>query len=128
MTDEMTLPGLENPAESSMIVGYFGQGPTEVATREAIAEIEEEVELTGAKRAIKQLCFSLAASVDKGNLKGRAVANEAAQLFAMMQQLSPPDADTATDLNMTPDLKRLFDVFAAPAQLDAAPEGDAPQL
>lgn len=128
MTEEMTLPGFENPAEKAVIHGYFGQGPTEAATRQAIQEIEEEIELTGAKRAIKQLCFSLAASVDKGNLKGRAVANEAAQLFAMMQQLAPPEADSATDLNMTTDLKRLFDVFAAPAQFDAAPKGDTPEL
>ena len=43
----------------------------------------------------------------------------------MMQQLAPPETPEADSSQLTPELKRLFDVFAAPAQFDPAPEGDA---
>lgn len=125
-----TLSGLEIAPQNGPIVGSFGQGPTESETRQAIAEIEAETPLTGVRRTIKQLAISLAISIDRGNTKGRAVANEAAQLFAMMQQLDPADdADpTPDDAHLTPETRRLLDALAAPAQLDPAPEGDAAEL
>ncbi|WP_349866840.1 hypothetical protein [Leifsonia sp. WHRI 6310E] len=125
------LPGMDIPGENQPILGGFGQGATEKETREAIAEIEQESgALKGAKRTIKQLAISLAISIDKGNTKGRAVANEAGQLFEMMQHLAPAtDAEGAgDDSHLTPETRRLLDALAAPAQLDAAPEGDAEGL
>jgi hypothetical protein len=131
MDSVTALDGLDIPGENRSIFGGFGQGPTETETRAAIAEIEAEAgTLTGAKRTIKQLAISLAISIDKGNTKGRAVANEAGQLFEMMQHLAPaadPDG-AADDSHLTPETKRLLDALAAPAQLDAAPEGDAAGL
>jgi hypothetical protein len=125
-----TLPGMENAGQNGPIYGSFGQGPTESETRQAIAEIEADIPLTGVRRTIKQLAISLAISIDRGNTKGRAVANEAAQLFAMMQQLDPAaDADAAPDdSHLTPETRRLIDAFNAPAQFDAPAEGDAPEL
>lgn len=131
MTDTIALPGLDIPGQNPVIRGGFGQGPTESETRAAIEEIEADAgELRGAKRTIKQLAISLAISVDKGNTKGRAVAQEAGQLFEMMRHLAPPEdpAGPGDESNLTPETKRLLDALAAPAQLDAAPEGDAEGL
>lgn len=117
MLDAVTaLPGMEIPGENAPIRGGFGQGPTEVETRAAIAEIEEETPLTGAKRTIKQLAISLAISIDKGNLKGRAVANEAGQLFEMIQHLAPPEAADAGPSALTDETQRLLAAYESPAQ------------
>lgn len=125
-----TLPGLEIDGQTDPTTGGYGQGATEAETRAAIQEIEQETPLRGSLRTVKQLAISLAISIDRGNSKGRAVANEAAQLFAMMQQLSPPDAEATAfdDSKLTPETRRLLDAFSAPAQLDAAPEGNAAEL
>lgn len=125
---ELALDGLEIPGGSAAGFGGFGAGPTESETRAAIAELEELGPITGAKRTVKQLCISLAQSIDKGNAKGRAIANEAAQLFTMMQQLAPPETAETNTSDLSPELRKLFDVFAAPAHLDAAPEGDGAEL
>lgn len=121
-----TLQGLELPGETPESGGRYGEGDTERETRAALAEIEEDTPLTGVKRTAKTLALSLARSIDAGNAKGRAVANEAAQLFAMMQQLAPAEdpADAGDDSHLTPETRRLLDAFAAPAQLDAAPVRD----
>jgi len=122
MDAEIALPGMEIPGESERFSGGFGQGPTERETRAAIAEIEQLTELTGAKRTIKQLAVSLAISIDKGNLKGRAVANEAGQLFEMIQHLAPPVADDdGAASNLTIETKNLMETYAAPARPSSAP-------
>lgn len=125
-----TLPGFENDANNGPIPGGFGQGSTETETRRAIEEIEEEVETVGIRRILKASAIALAISIDRGNSKGRAVANENRELVAVMQQLAPA-ADTdgpADDSHLTPETRRLLDALAAPAQLDDAPEGDATEL
>ncbi|MDF2826875.1 MAG: hypothetical protein K0R01_158 [Mycobacterium sp.] len=121
-----TLPGLDFGPETPQNVGRYGEGETERETRAALAEIEKDTPLTGVKRTAKTLALSLARSIDAGNAKGRAVANEAAQLFAMMQQLAPAEDpnETGDDSHLTPETRRLLDAFAAPAQLDAAPVRD----
>lgn len=124
-----TLPGMENDQNPAQNGPIYGQGVTERETRVAIAEIETDQPLTGFKRTVKQLAISLAASIDKGNTKGRAVANEAAQLFAMMRELAPVETtDVADDSNLTLETKRLLDAFAAPAQHVPAPVRDAEGL
>ena len=126
MSDENQLVGLEKTTPKEEDSRRFGEGITEYETRRAIEEIEAEEPIVGPRRALKQLCLSLAMSIDKGNAKGRAIANEASQLYLLMQQLVPPE-ETETDLSaLTPELQRLFDVFSLPAQLDAAPEGHYP--
>ncbi len=124
-----TLDGLESPQNPGQNGPIWGHGLMETETRAAIAEIEAETPLTGAKRVTKQLAISVAASIDAGNRKGRAVANEAAQLFAIMQQLAPAvDDGPADDSHLTPETRRLLDALAAPAQLDEAPVRDGEGL
>lgn len=122
-----TLPGLEFGPEAPNSAGKYGEGETERETRAALAEIEEDTPLTGIKRTVKQLALSLARSIDAGNNKGRAVANEAAQLFAMMQQLAPAEDPGAAgdDSHLTPETRRLLAALDSAPQLVPAEEGDA---
>ena len=122
------LSGLENEGQNDQILPGYGQGLTEFETRQAIREIEEEKPLTGVLRTVKQLAISLAISIDRGNNKGRAVANEAGQLFAMMQQLAPPVEAETDDSTLTPEMRRILDALGAPAEFDAAPPGDGEGL
>ncbi|WP_314148230.1 hypothetical protein [uncultured Leifsonia sp.] len=117
------LPGMDIPGENRSEIGGYGQGPTERETRQAIAEIEELSPLTGARRTLKQLAISLAISIDKGNAKGRAIANEAGQLFEMMNHLSPAgdDGDDPDDSKLTSETKALLTTYAAPARPSPTP-------
>lgn len=125
----LTLPGLEFAPESDPIRGNFGQGSQERAIRAAIAEIDEEFPLTGLRRARAESAISIAINIDKGNAKGRAIANEIAALDSIMEKLYPVAEDgPADDSHLTPETRRLLDALAASAQLDAAPEGDAEGL
>ncbi|WP_104136588.1 hypothetical protein [Cryobacterium sp. Y62] len=127
MTETGTLFDLQITADSQGLTGNYGQGPTELETRAAIAEIEVAAQLTGARRTIKQLCIALAVSIDKGNTKGRAIANEAGQLFAMMNQLDPSETDAGGLGTLTPETERLFNGFARGPILESEPaDADAP--
>jgi hypothetical protein len=124
VSDQMALPGLENPQSPETKFGYYGAGATELETRAAIGEIEAELgPLTGSKRMTKQLAISLAQSVDKGNSKGRAVANEASQLFFMIQQLAPVAPEETDQGDLSPQTKALLDAFSSGPQLQPRPEG-----
>ena len=125
-----TLSGLEIDGQNGPIQPGFGQGATEVATRAGIAEIEAEIPTVGIRRTLTQAAISLAISIDRGNNKGRSVANDVQQLVAIMQQLAPAEvaAGPGDDSHLTPETRRLLDALGAPAELDTAPEGDAPEL
>jgi hypothetical protein len=125
-----TLPGLEIEGQNAPNRPGFGQGATESETRAAIDEISVEIPLAGIRRTLAQSAIALAISIDRGNNKGRSVANDVQQLVAIMMQLAPVEAaaDTHDDSALSPDTRRLLDAFAAPARTDDAPEGDAPEL
>lgn len=125
-TPQIALPGLEIDPGNGPIHGNYGQGAMETAIREAIAEIEADVPLTGVQRARKQQAISLAISIDRGNTKGRSIASDSERLDAVLSLLAPPVADDgpADDSHLTPETRRLLDALAAPAQLVPATERD----
>jgi hypothetical protein len=120
MSDETTLPGFDEPPQSGGNHPLFGEGATEMETRLAIAEIEASKPITGSRRTVKQLCLSLAKSIDRGNTKGRAIANEAAQLFAMMQVLEPAEEAAGDVSDLSPETQALFDLFSTRPQPPSA--------
>ena len=124
------LSGLEIDGQNDPNPGGFGQGATESETRAAIREISVENPLSGIRRTLAQSAIALAISIDRGNNKGRSVANDVQQLVAIMMQLAPAETDDGPvdDSHLTPETRRLLDALAAPAQLDAAPEGDPAEL
>ncbi|MGK3947423.1 hypothetical protein [Microbacterium sp. K2] len=124
------LSGLEIEGQNAPIQPGYGQGATESETRAAIAEISAENPLSGIRRTLSQAAIALAISIDRGNNKGRSVANDVQQLVAIMMQLAPAAAadETVDDGKLTPEMRRLLDAFEAPAQFDAAPEGDPAEL
>ncbi|MHA7293689.1 hypothetical protein [Arthrobacter sp. HLT1-21] len=59
---------------------------------------------------LAQTALELAQSIAKGNMKGRAVAQESAQLVATLEILDPPD--TGPDAGDIPaDLREFLDAF-----------------
>ena len=124
------LSGLEIDGHNDPNPGGFGQGATESETRAAIREISAESPLSGIRRTLAQSAIALAISIDRGNNKGRSVANDVQQLVAIMMQLAPPtlEAGPADDSHLTPETRRLIDALAAPAQHDEAPARDGEEL
>ena len=53
--------------------------------------------------ALSSLAIALALSIDKGNAKGLAVANEAGQLFEMMLHLAPAIEPAGPHRRLQPD-------------------------
>ena len=119
MTDQPALPGLENTPENGSLFTGYGTGPTEKETRRAIKEIEERKELTGSTRTIAQIAIALATSIDRGTAKGRAIANEAAQLLEMMTRLDPPTPDdlATEESTLTTETKNLIAAYASDAAI-----------
>jgi len=90
----------------------YGQGELEKSVRESIAAIRTGIGIKPAKEFLAQTAIELARSIDKGNVKGRAVANESAALLQTMEILDPPTE--ATDPDALPDdLKEFMNAFSA---------------
>ena len=119
----LELPGFEPTT------ARYDADETEKAVVEAINAIEAERPITRSQIALKSLCIALARNIDRGNAKGRAIANEASTLSATLQLLEGEDLALDTD-NLPPDAKALLDALgtrpAAPRP-DATPAGDPAQ-
>ncbi|MFF5793957.1 hypothetical protein ACFY5D_18085 [Paeniglutamicibacter sp. NPDC012692] len=91
----------------------------------SIEAIRATAGIPASKEFLAQTAMELARSIYKGNLKGRAVAQESAQLVATLELLEPVD-DAADDTNSLPDdVRKLFDAFAASPALPG-PSAPAP--
>src|SRR5690606_35210971 len=66
----------------------FAPNPTETAVIAAINSMNEQTPLDPVRTALAMVCRSLARNIDGGNVKGRAIANEATQLAALLKQLA----------------------------------------
>lgn len=94
----------------------------EMVTRAALEEIKAKTPLTGKRRAQEQIAMALARNIDRGNAKGRAIANEAMQLQAVLDALAPDEAKHDDDL---PDeLKDLLNAFASGPRISPPPPSD----
>ena len=122
MQTDDAAPALFDPPKA----GLYGQGALEKSVRESIDAIKAGVGIKPAKLFLAQTAIELARSIDKGNMKGRAVANESAALLATMELLDPPTE--ATDPDALPeDLKEFMNAFSAsPVKPDLSAHDGAP--
>ena len=104
----------------------YGQGALEIAVRASIEDIKAGVGIKPAKMFLAQTAIELARSIDKGNMKGRAVANESAALLQTMELLDPP-TDAADPDALPDDLREFMNAFSAsPRQPDLSADDGAP--
>lgn len=97
----------------------YGQGALEKSVTTSIDAIRATIGIKPAKEFLAQTAIELARSIDKGNVKGRAVANESAALLQTMEILDPPTAETADPDSLPADLREFMNAFA---QRPHAPE------
>lgn len=92
-------------------------GSTEKTTRETITELLRTRIFTPAEKTLAQLCIALAHNIDRGNQKGRAIANEAMQLAAVLEQLTATADAGGEHSDLPPELRTLLDAFRTPPRL-----------
>lgn len=101
------------PAQTPLFTWESDTNQTESAQtraiRELVSEIEQKGQLDARAKVLAETAFSLAANIEAGNRKGRAIANEAAQLIAVMEQLS---ASTSLSVDDGSQLGEVMDAFA----------------
>lgn len=112
---------------SGRLVGLVVGMEMEQVTRVALAEIAAGSPLKGKRAAQAQIAMALARNIDRGNSKGRAIANEAMQLQAVLDALSP-DGDEADTDNLPQELRELIAVFGSAPRISPAPVRDAEEL
>ena len=104
----------------------YGQGALEIAVRASIEDIKATVGIKPAKMFLAQTAIELARSIDKGNMKGRAVANESAALLQTMEILDPP-TDAADPDALPDDLREFMHAFSSsPRQPDLSTDDGTP--
>lgn len=91
----------------------YGESDLEASIRSTIERIHAKQPLNDVQRALARLSRALAKNIDLGNRKGRAIANEAAQLSELMQLIGGGDEENPTDAYDTR-LQEMFDAFSAP--------------
>lgn len=115
-----THPGLFDIGQESQ--PKYGDSPEKSAVRALIADIEEKGQMTPAKQVLTVTALALAENITRGNAKGRSIANEAAQLAAIVEQLTAEVGDAA---GMTEETKELIRALTIDPQAYArTPAGD----
>jgi hypothetical protein len=114
----------ETPANSA---GY-GLSAIEKSVFDSIEAIRAERGIPASRAFLAQTAMELARNIHKGNMKGRAVAHESAQLVATLEILDPV-TDAGEDPDALPaDLRRLIDAFASKPEAPALPSDDGEAL
>lgn len=97
--------------------GYF-LSPLEQSVKEAAEALVRARPDYLMGPALAQLALDLARNIERGNMKGRAIANEAAQLSAVLDQLKGDGPDESEGLNLP---KEVNEFVTALRQPPAAP-------
>lgn len=121
---------IDEPAETP---GYdptkrnYGESGIEFRVRRAIEQQNETDPLTPSQWALAETCLALAENIAAGNKKGRAIANEASQLDALMSKLAGEE-DTADEDALPPETRQLLEALSTPPRLDTPSASYAAQL
>jgi hypothetical protein len=117
-------PGLWDEKDPKNLAG----NATEKAVREAIEALHAQTPLTGMQQALAQVCVALGRNIDAGNLKGRAIANEATQLSALLDKLAGVELEDVDETAIPQATKDLINALAAPPRLDTPTASYATEL
>lgn len=103
-------------------------GEQEETIREFVAALRQKAPLTSRQNALAATCLSLARNIDSGNTKGRAIANETAQLIATLDLLDPPSLADSDTKDYPDDVRLLLEAFGGLPGSGSATESDTAQL
>jgi len=123
-----TAPALFAAPEPAHNSAGYGYSAIEKSVLDSIDAIRAERGISKSREFLAQTAMELARNIHKGNMKGRAVAHESAQLVATLELLDPT-TDAGDDPDALPDdLKRLVDAFAQRPVAPALPSDDGAAL
>lgn len=91
-----TTPNPADPDGSRLFAeepGAFGMMATESRAIRTLEQLHAARAFTPAQELLAETARALARNIDRGNLKGRAIGNEAMQLAAVLAQLVDVDTD-----------------------------------
>jgi hypothetical protein len=94
----------------------YGTGRAELRAIRTLEAMHAARPFTDAQQLLAEVARSLAQNIDGGNLKGRAIGNEALQLTACITQIAGDDDDSSNPDNLPPDARKLLDALASPAR------------
>jgi hypothetical protein len=92
----------------------YPAGSTEDRIRKALDSLNAERTFTDGEAALAEVARALAENIDAGNRKGRAIANEAMQLVAIMQLIRPADVATVDPTGIPAETQSFMDALNAP--------------
>ncbi len=121
MTESGTNPGLfDLPGTEAGAIGEM-----EREAREQLNAMHDSRAFTAHQQVIAKVAISLARNIDRGNLKGRAIGNEATQLVASMQLLAGEEIDPNAEgtLGIPAETERFLHALTQPPRVDPAPGG-----
>lgn len=112
------------PALFVMAEPPHGLSAIEKSVKSSLDAIAAGPGIPPSKMFLAQTAMELARSIDKGNGKGRAVANESAQLVATLEILDPPQIETASKDSWPAGLRKFMEAFGTNPALSrpGAPE------
>jgi hypothetical protein len=120
MHENTDAPALFEPPEPARNSAGYGLSAIEKSVFDSIEAIKQVRGITPSRMFLAQTAMELARNIHRGNMKGRAVAHESAQLVATLDLLDPVD-DEATDNESLPaDLKEFMNAFASKPVLPSA--------
>lgn len=105
----------------------YGLSAIEKSVFDSIEAIKLERGITPARMFLAQTAMELARNIHKGNMKGRAVAHESAQLVATLELLDPADEQSTDPDSLPPELREFMNAFSAsPRKPDLSEDDGAP--
>jgi len=108
-------PALFEPPEPARNSAGYGLSAIEKSVFDSIEAIRATKPggISASKQFLAQTAMELARNIHRGNMKGRAVAHESAQLVATLELLDPPTEDTGDVENLPADLRDFLNAFSA---------------
>lgn len=94
----------------------FGLGPMERRAVDTLEAMHAGARFTPAQMLLAETARALAANIDRGNVKGRAIGNEAMQLAAVLAVLEGDDAGAADGElgDLHPDERAFLEALMSP--------------